>query len=143
MVVPSCCQPKLHDQRLWEDSLLEEQSRPKAKTQNLHFVFCALKRKSKQFSRYMYFHFWCFVASHILCVSYLICVRSCGAMQVCTVYVCVCMFVCMFVYLALDLAWLHHTTGHLPCFLFWALGYLCYLHQHSGQKKVVKIEKMK
>lgn len=34
MAVPSCSQPKLHDQRLWEHSLLGEQPRPKAKAQN-------------------------------------------------------------------------------------------------------------
>lgn len=47
MAVPSCCQPKLHDQRLWEQSLLEEQLRPKANACVVELALCLLCTEKK------------------------------------------------------------------------------------------------
>lgn len=47
MAVPSCCQPKLHDQRLWEQSLLEEQLRPKANVCVVELALCLLCTEKK------------------------------------------------------------------------------------------------
>lgn len=76
MAVSSCNRPKLHDQRLWEHSLLEGQPRPKAKAQNLYSVFCVPERESKQFCRCMSFHVQDSVTSHSLCISHVVGVRS-------------------------------------------------------------------
>lgn len=72
MAVSSCSQPKLHDQRLSEHSLLEGQPRPKAKAQNLYFVFLVLNRASKQFPGCTSFHFQDSVTSHTPWISHVV-----------------------------------------------------------------------